>query len=300
MQTISYKWMLLAILSIYATQTNAQHAQPFDSLVAAENASGGHMGYAMVHKNDLIHKNDYIFHQEHDHFPMMSVFKFPLALYILDQADKRNLSLDEKVTIDKGRWKMHSPFLDRYTTAQVFATLRDLTHAIIEVSDNVACDILLQRIGGPAVLNAYVHHLGLVDINIAWTEAQMAAEPTQVYDNWCTPPTMDTLLQSFAEGHLLSPAGTSQLRQWMIESVPGAHRIKGGLPPGTIVAHKTGTSNTDANGLTAATNDVGIITLSNGSFLYLAVFITDSHANEAARENAIARIARYAYKTYSP
>jgi beta-lactamase class A len=37
----------------------------------------------------------------HDHFPMLSVFKFPLALYVLDQVDKGRLSPDQRVTINK-------------------------------------------------------------------------------------------------------------------------------------------------------------------------------------------------------
>ena len=77
----------------------------------------------------------------------------------------------------------------------------------------------------------------------------------------------------------------------MIESPTGPKRLKGLLPAGTIVAHKTGTSGT-FKGITAATNDIGIITLPNGRHLAIAVFVSDSPANEATREETIAKIAK--------
>jgi beta-lactamase class A len=80
--------------------------------------------------------------------------------------------------------------------------------------------------------------------------------------------------------------------KFMIESTPGAKRLKGLLPAGTIVAHKTGTSGTEKNGITAATNDIGIITLPSGRHVAIAVFVSDSPADEATREGVIARIVK--------
>ncbi len=74
--------------------------------------------------------------------------------------------------------------------------------------------------------------------------------------------------------------------------------MKGLLPEGTIVAHKTGTSGT-RKGITAATNDIGIITLPNKRHLAIAVFVSDSPADEATRERVIAKIARAAWDKWS-
>ena len=63
----------------------------------------------------------------------------------------------------------------------------------------------------------------------------------------------------------------------MIETPVGLKRTKGLLPHGTGVAHKTGTSST-VNGVTAATNDVGLVTLLNGQHIAIAVFVSDSMA----------------------
>ena len=78
----------------------------------------------------------------------------------------------------------------------------------------------------------------------------------------------------------------------------GVQRIKGALPPGTPVAHKTGTSGTQG-GKTDATNDVGLITLPNGHRIAVAVFVHASPADIATRERTIARLARVAYDAFS-
>jgi beta-lactamase class A len=63
------------------------------------------------------------------------------------------------------------------------------------------------------------------------------------------------------------------------------------------VAHKTGTDAT-RNGLTRATNDVGIVTLPDGRHLAVAVFVKDSTADETTRDRAIAGVARAAYDAW--
>jgi beta-lactamase class A len=77
----------------------------------------------------------------------------------------------------------------------------------------------------------------------------------------------------------------------MSESNTGPKRLKGLLPAGTIVSYKTGSSWTE-NGITAATNDIGIVTLPNRRHLAIAVFVSDSTSDQATREAVIAKVAR--------
>jgi beta-lactamase class A len=106
-----------------------------------------------------------------------------------------------------------------------------------------------------------------------------------------------TLLRALDAGRAISPAARDLLLKDLADSVPGANRIKGQLPPGTPVAHKTGTDAT-RNGLTRATNDIGIVTLPDGRRLAMAVFVKDSTADEATRDRAIAGAARAAYDAW--
>jgi beta-lactamase class A len=287
---------LLLTAALNRAQAQVRDSLFIDSVKTIALAARGHVGVDIV---DAESNQGYAVNA-HDHFPMLSVFKFPLALYVLDQVDKGRLSPDQRLTIDKSEWaKAYSPLLNQHDENTFQLTLRELLAGAVSLSDNVACDLLFRQIGGPPPVNMYIHGLGVGEINIVATEKEMAAGKQNVYRNWCSPADMGVLLQFFYEGHVLSPASTALLKQGMTETATGPHRIKGLLPKGTVVTHKTGTSDTDADGVTIATNDAGVITLPNGHHLYVVVFISDSHADEPTREATIARIARLAYDTFS-
>jgi len=236
-----------------------------------------------------------------DHFPMQSVFKFPLALKILHDVEEGVYTLDQLVHIDehdwvKGTW---SPLRDSCKGKTVNIPLRDVIRFTVSASDNNGCDILFRLTGGPRSVEDFIHEKGVLDIAIVATEAEMARSWDVQYRNWCTPEAMTALLRLFREGKILSRANTQLLMQYLVETSTGPHRIKGLLPPSMVVAHKTGTSNTNDQGVTAATNDAGIITLPDGSHLIIAVFVKDARADEATREAVIARIAAAAARTRS-
>jgi beta-lactamase class A len=64
-----------------------------------------------------------------------------------------------------------------------------------------------------------------------------------------------------------------------------------------MLAHKTGTSST-WKGVTAATNDVGILTSPGGEIVSVAVFIADSRAPEKDRAQLMARVTRATIESY--
>ncbi len=84
----------------------------------------------------------------------------------------------------------------------------------------------------------------------------------------------------------------------MAETPTKPNRIKGMLPSSTIVAHKPGTSSTNSQGITAATNDIGIVRLPNGKHFAIVVFVADSPEKEPVREGLIAQISKTAWDYY--
>ncbi|MDX6304503.1 MAG: beta-lactamase class, partial [Blastocatellia bacterium] len=157
--------------------------------------------------------------------------------------------------------------------------------------DGTASDVLMKLAGGPTAIQAYLTELKITDIMVLNTEKELGQDSQVQYRNWASPEAAVALLRALQERQGLSQASQSLLLKYMIESTPGAKRLKGLLPGGTVVAHKTGTSGTQ-KGFTAATNDIGIITLPNGRHVAIAVFVSDSAADEATREGVIARIAK--------
>jgi beta-lactamase class A len=177
-------------------------------------------------------------------------------------------------------------------------TIKDLLRYNVAESDGTACDVLLRILGGTNNASKYIHNLGVEDIAIATTEMVQVSDDSIQYQNWATPKAMTKLLQIFYSTNKLSEKSSALLLKDMIESTPGQKRLKGLLPSGTIVAHKPGTAAT-FNGLTRATNDVGIITLPNGNHLAITVFISDSYDSHPDRELTIAKVSKTAFDFWS-
>jgi len=233
----------------------------------------------------------------HGHPPMQSTFKFPLAMAVLHQVELGKLQLDQPIHFFKSdRYKTVSPVQDEFSEADVDIPVRKLLKVMAEESDNIASDLLLRTIGGPEALQQYLDSLGLA-IHQQDSEHTLHLDQTLQYRNYAEPAAMVTLLRLFADHSPLTPEHTALLNSWLLESPSTPHRIKGLLPPGTPVAHKSGSSGVE-NGMIPATNDVALITLPDGRRLALAIFLTDAHTTDQdACDSILARAARAIYDT---
>jgi beta-lactamase class A len=228
-----------------------------------------------------------------DHFPMQSVYKLPISLTVMSQVDAGKIKLEQKVKIAKEDYvgsAAHSPIRDKYPNGTELAVNELLQFALSE-SDGTASDVLMKLAGGPAAVQAYLTELGIKDLIVLDTEQSFTQDHSLQYRNFATPNAAVALLRALYGHRGLSESGQALVLKFMTESTTGPKRLKGLLPTGTNVAHKTGTSGTE-KGITAATNDIGIITLPNGKHLAIAVFVSDSPADEATRESTIAKIAK--------
>jgi beta-lactamase class A len=301
-------WCAALVLSLAAAVSEAAGDSLSDPLLGIAERSGGHMGVAAAElggSGRSVHVNGA------EAFPMQSVFKLPLAVHVLRLVDEGRLRLDRPVTItaaDMVPRQAHSPIRDRWPQG-VTLTVEELLAAILVQSDGTAADVLLALTGGPQAVTARLRGLGIVGIRVDRNERQLAqdlmsgapgamarylADPRDT----ATPEGAVALLVKVAEGAGLTPASHARLLRWMTESTPGARRLKGRLPAGASVAHKTGTGPTIA-GVNACTNDIGIITLPGGRRIAIAVFVKASRAPEAAREGAIADAARAVYDAWT-
>jgi len=222
-----------------------------------------------------------------------SVMKFPIALTVLHWVDSGKLTLDKMIHIRKKDLpKNYSPLRDKYPDGNVDVSVADLVHYMVSLSDNDACDILLKVIDGPKTVQDYMLRLGIRGIAIRASEADMASSWELQYTNWCKPVEMTILLDKFYKGEILAKPTTEFLYKTLSETTTGPKRLRGLLPANAVVAHKTGTSPTNAAGLSPATNDVGIITLPNGKHVAISVFVCNSTDSEEVREGLIAKIGK--------
>ena len=276
---------LLLILAQTPGLPSARHR--IDSLAAS---IPGHVGAAAM----IIETGAVVSTHGNERFPMQSVYKLPIAMAVLQRIDAGKLKLGEEIHIKQSDMipGVHSPIRDM-TPAGTRLSTRELLRSAIVESDGVASDMLLVW-SPPAEVTKMLRKAKVDSMAVATTERAMAADPMVQYKNWSTPLGAVQLLRALQAGRALSAPSRALLMGWLTETTIGEKRIKVLLPAGTAVAHKTGTANT-RNGLTRATNDIGIATLPNGQHLAIAVFIRDSKATEAQRETVIARIARVAW-----
>jgi beta-lactamase class A len=237
------------------------------------------------------------------HYPMQSVYKLPISMAVMDQAVQQKLDLDERIGVTKDdfvRQGQHSPLRDKNPNGSEF-TIRELIRLALVESDGTASDVLMRVAGGADEIQSYLTQIGVTDMKVANTEKEIGRDWETQYQNWATPLAAIELLRSLRSEWVANTGQEEKelvLMRFMIDSTPGANRIKGLLPKGTDVAHKTGTGGTQ-NGVTSATNDIGIIYLPNGKHLAVAVFVSDSPADEKTRESYIARISKAAWDKWS-
>ena len=237
----------------------------------------------------------------HGHPPMQSTFKFPLAMAVLHQVELGKLQLDQPIRFLKSdRSETYSPLQDEFPNADVDVPLRKLLKLSVETSDNSATDIELRLIGGTATLQQYLDSLGLSAIQEQDSEHTLHTDQHLQYRDYAEPAAMVALLRLLADHSPLTPEHTALLNTWLLESTGGPERIKNLLPPGTPLAHKTGSSGVE-DGMIPATNDVGLITLPPAAGkparrLAIAIFLTDAHTTDQdACDSILARAAKAIY-----
>lgn len=206
------------------------------------------------------------------HFPLQSVFKFHIALTVLSQIDKGTLSMNQKIKIDKKDLlpNLYSPIRDDYPNGATLTISKVLEYTVSE-SDNVGCEVLLRLIGGVMVVEDYFIKNNFKDISIKVNEEEQQANWELQFQNLTTPKAANEILASFYynKKKLLSKKSYNFIWKVMKETETGKRRLKGELPESTIVAHKTGSSGANKEGLTAVVNDIGIIFLPNGEHFSL-------------------------------
>jgi beta-lactamase class A len=262
--------------------------------------------------------------------PMMSVFKLPLTVAALDAVDRGELALAQPIPIAENELVPDvSPIAEAWKKGRHAPTLEVVLTRMIQDSDNTAGDKMVSVLGGGASVTSRLRALrvegidiGEPEINISarlscpgvatppggWTAAVVDACPDPsdadriaaarrelaASPNAATSDALVELLARLDRGTLLSVAS----RRWLLTTLAGTStgpkRIKGLLPAGTPVAHKTGTGGL-LPGMFVAANDVGIVTLPDGRRFAIGVLVTGSRRPLPEQELAIATLARIAW-----
>jgi len=93
-------------------------------------------------------------------FPMMSVFKAPVAAAVLARVDAGKLSLQQQVIVTRADVVSGSavPSIGAHFRGERMTfTVEQLLQAAVSESDSTAADALIKVVGGPPVVTAFLH-----------------------------------------------------------------------------------------------------------------------------------------------
>ena len=253
------------------------------------------VGVAVLYKDDAVTVNN------DDQYPLMSVFKFHIALAVLKKMEQEGIHLTAVVTlrpsdIDTKTW---SPMYKKYKSKKITLSYGDLINYMVSQSDNNACNRLIYFVGGIQNVNAFIKDLGIDQIQLIETEKSMEQDIRKSYNNWSTPLSVAQLLRKVYTEKVLSDKHFAFLEKAMLASASGKDKFRAGLPKEIEVGHKTGMSYRTPEGVRMCDADVGVIYMPEGEKCYLAVLVKDSKESDAVNVKIMADIANKVYSHYS-
>lgn len=283
--------------------------------------SGGQLGVAAVH----LESGRSFFYKADEPYPMASTYKVPIAIQAFTLAEQGKLDLNRMVAWDTTDLHIGSEAFLLFRKPGFAMSVRNLIETMLILSENNSTDLTLTLAGGGAAVTKRVRDAGITDMRIDRSTAEIIANPFGITDIWtngkfdrgkwerqygalsqarrdstayyyardprdhASPRAMLTLLTKLWKGELLNKENTAALLDIMYRCETGAGRIKGMLPKGTKVAHKTGT-------YPGTVNDVGIIDLPDGTHVAVALYLKQSSKIEGKElEDAVAQSARAIY-----
>jgi len=231
-------------------------------------------------------------------FPMASTSKIAVAATYLEMVEQGRYSLtSEFALLLPVRSKKYSTAVAPKRKGKYMAAI-DLIEIMITRSSNPATDTLLDAVGGPAQVNAWMRRQGINDFSIDRDIATLVRDDGE-YDPaaWidprdsATPRAMIRLLQGLHRGDFLSDESRRVLLGAMSRTRTGKRRIVANMPLEARVLHKTGSLNNTSS-------DVGIVESPDGRAIAMAIYVT-GQGSRLARERRIAAIARALYDGFA-
>jgi beta-lactamase class A len=215
-----------------------------------------------------------------ERFGMCSTFKLLLVAAILHEADAARLSLASVLRYTKADMVPHSPITEQHL-AEGGMSIAALAEAAQTTSDNVAANLLIRHLGGPAKVTALIREMGDEETRLDRYETELNLVPGGELRDTTTPLAMASTVARVMTGKFLSSDARMRLRAWMIDTETGKQRLRAGLPTDWIAGDKTGTA--AAAAMPNKHNDVAVIWPPNRSPVVVAAYLDASGHFESTR-----------------
>jgi beta-lactamase class A len=223
-------------------------------------------------------------HNEHVILPSASLIKLPILAAFWEAAEAGRLDPDERTNVPAGT-SVEGTGVLKALAPGLQPTWNDLATLMITVSDNVATNLIIDRLGMETI-QASIDKAGLTDTRLERRMMDRAAMDAG-RGNWTSAADMETLLSAVAAATCVSGEASRRMRR-ALEAQQIQDRLSRRLGHGVRVANKTGN-------FADAIHDAGIVSWPGGT---LAIAVLTQGVRPAWQAmDAIAEIAALLVQT---
>ncbi|MGF1689527.1 class A beta-lactamase [Photobacterium japonica] len=267
--------------------TQVDFAPVHTQIQAIEQTLSAHIGVAVLDTQD----NTIWDYKGDARIPLTSTFKTLACAKLLHDADHNILTLTDTVTIKASELVTYSPVTEKWVGKAM--PLGQACKATMFTSDNTAANIVINAVGGPDQITAFLRQSGdtvtqLDRFEPALNEAMPGDERDTTTPNAMTN-TLNTLL--FKEG--LSKENQQQLIDWMMGNQVTGNLLRSVLPQGWTIADRSGAGGHGARSITA------MVWPEDRAPIIIAIYVMQTEASFDARNQAIVKIGQTIFDQYS-
>lgn len=224
---------------------------------------------------------DEFFYQADERFAMCSTFKLLLCAAALQRGPE---FYERKVPVTEADLLSYAPKTRKISGSE--ASILDLCHMFMSVSDNTAANLVLRELGGPSALTAFVRSLRDKVTRLDRFEPELnEAAPGDLRDI-TTPRSMAYLLGRLLSSDALPTYERDLFYKMLLSNETSGGLLKAAAPAGVEVADRTGAGGYGTRGIAAVVGEL------EQEALVVVIYLTETKAGLAARDRAISRFGK--------
>jgi len=286
---------LLAVPALFSLSSLAAERRPEPSpdrfsdraiqqqLADLESRHGGRLGVAIL---DTASQR-LITHRGDERFALCSTFKCLAAAHVLARVDRQQEDLSRRIVYSAEQLVAYSPTTELHVGGQGLS-VGSLCEAAMTLSDNTAANLLLDSMGGPEGLTAWLRSIGDTRTRLDRREPDLNENRPQDLRDTTTPVAMLHTLNTLVLGDELTLPSRDQLTAWLVNNQTGDKKLRAGVPGGWRVGDKTGSGSNNAS------NDVAVIWPGDRPPILVTAYYTGSKASADQINAVMADIGRLA------
>jgi beta-lactamase class A len=276
----------LSLLFLLGCATSHDLASSVDRITAAHPQQTIAVAYYDLDRGTTFLRN------ERETFHAASTMKVPVMLGVFEAVSRGTMRLDQPVRVendfvsilDGSHYALEAredSDAELYDLAGTDVTLEELVRRMIVRSSNLGTNLVIELIGAPNVMRL-MKQIGANDIQVL-----RGVEDDKAYhagmNNTTTAYDLMLIFRALAEKRVISPNASEKMLEILLAQEHN-DGIPAGLPPGTRVAHKTGS-------ITEISHDAGLIIEPDGK-RYVLVVLTRGFKKGDDADRVIADVAR--------